>query len=46
MEKELLVIGDALMELKEAKQLEISLEESTPLSVTRDAGGFISIICC
>ena len=46
MEKELFVVGDVLLELKEVEQLEVSLEESTPLSITRDAGGYLSIICC
>lgn len=46
MEKELFAVGDILLELREAEQLECSLEESTPLSLTRDAGGFLTIICC
>lgn len=46
MEKELSVIGDLLLELREAEQLECSLEETTPLSLTRDQGGFFTLICC
>lgn len=46
MEKELSVIGDILLELREAEQLECSLEETTPLSLTREAGGYLTIICC
>lgn len=46
MEKKLSVIGDILLELREAEQLECSLEETTPLSLTREAGGYLTIICC
>ena len=46
MEKELSVIGDILLELREAEQLESSVDEGTPLSLTRDAGGYLTIICC
>lgn len=46
MEKEVCVIGDLLLELREAEQLECCLEEATPLSLTRDQGGILTLICC
>lgn len=46
MEKELSVIGDILLELREAEQLEYSIGEITPLSVTIETGGLFTLICC
>ena len=46
MEKEVSVIGNLLLELVEAEQLECSLEEATPLSLTRLQGGILTLICC
>lgn len=46
MEKEVSVIGNLLLELREAEQLECSSEENTPLSLTRMEGGILTLICC
>ncbi len=40
------VVGDILLELKEAEEVGDSSEESIPLTITQDWGTFLSLICC
>ena len=44
MERQDTVVGDLLLELKEAEQLDV--EDTTPLSFTRNQGGILTLICC
>ena len=46
MEEKRTVAGDILLELKEADELTYDMEEASPMSITRDFGGFFTLLCC
>ena len=46
MEEQINVVGNLILELEEAKELESISDGTVPLSITQNYGGLYTILCC